>query len=123
MRGSFPFQDSEAENEEDNEGNEKDKEKQQQGPKHIDTEKEILEIAEVAGMGGEKGKGKKRSAADVMERIAEKKKKAKEQAEAQKQWFDLKKNTSIYVTGLPDDIDEPQLAEVSLKKIGSCRFL
>lgn len=59
-------------------------------------------------------KGKKRGAEEVMERIAEKKRKAVEQAEAQKQWFDLKVNTSVYVTGLPDDITESQLAEVRL---------
>ena len=56
--------------------------------------------------------GKKRGPEDVFERIADKQKKAKMQAEAQKQWFDLKVNTSVYVTGLPDDISEAQLAEV-----------
>ena len=82
------------------------------GPKHIDTEKDMLGLAEPEKQGSEKGKGKKRGAEEVMERIAEKKRKAKEQAEAQKQWFDLKVNTSVYVTGLPDDIDEAKLAEV-----------
>lgn len=103
-------QESESEEEED-EG--KEKETAKSGPKHIDTEKEMLSLAaEAEQQGTHKGKGKKRGAEEVMERIAEKKKRAKEQAEAQKQWFDLKVNTSVYVTGLPDDIDEPQLAEV-----------
>ena len=69
-------------------------------------------------MGGKVGKGSKRGAEEVMDRIAEKQKRAKEQAEAQKQWFNLKVNTSVYVTGLPDDITEVQLAEV---RCFSCR--
>ena len=68
--------------------------------------------AQAPGMGAKVGKGTKRGAEEVMDRIAEKQKRAKEQAEAQKQWFDLKVNTSVYVTGLPDDITEVQLAEV-----------
>lgn len=72
----------------------------------------MLEIAEGGDKGKEKGKGKKRSGADLMEKLAEKKRKAAEQEEAQKRWFDLKVNTSIYITGLPDDVDEGELAEV-----------
>ena len=62
--------------------------------------------------GRKRARGKKKGE-DVVERIAEKKRKAAEQAEAQKNWFDLKVNTSVYVTGLPDDVDEGQLAEVA----------
>ena len=75
----------------------------------------MLELAEAGKPGKDRGKGKKRGGEDVMERIAEKKRKAAEQAEAQKQWFNLKVNTSVYVTGLPDDVDEVQLAEVCRK--------
>ena len=47
-----------------------------------------------------------------MERIAEKQKRAKEEAEASKQWFEMKQNTSVYVTGLPDDVTPEEMAEV-----------
>lgn len=105
----FFLQESESEEEEEKVDG---KEGSLAGPKHIDTEKQMLELAEAASAGKEKGKGKKRGGEEVMERIAEKKRKAAEQAEAQKHWFDLKVNTSVYVTGLPDDVDESQLAEV-----------
>lgn len=72
----------------------------------------------------QKGKGKaKRRPEDVMERIKDKQKKAKIQEDAQKQWFDLKVNTSVYVTGLPDDISEAQLAEVGIFSNGFCVVL
>ena len=105
--GLPPLQESESE-----EDKEDGKEKAKAAPKHIDTEKQMLELAEAANTGKEKSKVKKKGGEDVMERIAEKKRKAAEQAEAQKNWFDLKVNTSVYVTGLPDDVDEGQLAEV-----------
>ena len=102
------MQDSESEEDDEAAG----KEASKAVPKKIDTEKDILELAEAGKQGIDKSKGKKRGAENVMERIAEKKRKAQEQAEAQKQWFDLKVNTSVYVTGLPDDIEEAELAEV-----------
>ena len=61
--------------------------------------------------------GSKRDAAEaVLEKRREKAKKAKEAAEAAqpKAWFDLKINTSVYVTGLPDDVTEMELAQVCL---------
>jgi hypothetical protein len=93
--------------------------KEKKPPRHIDTQKQMLELEEGSQSKGEgealgKGKGKKRGAEAVMERIAEKQKRAKEEAEKKKQWFDIKVNTSVYVSGLPDDITEGQLAEVRL---------
>ena len=45
---------------------------------------------------------------------AERKKREKEQKEKKAAWFDLKVNTSVYVTGLPDDVTEAEFAEVRL---------
>ena len=47
-----------------------------------------------------------------MEKHLEKQKRARESAEAQAAWFDLKKNTSVYITGLPDDATEAEIAQV-----------
>jgi len=110
---------SEDEAQEDGKGKKK-------APRHIDTQKQMLELEEQAQVKGEgggegeaaggKGEGKKRGAEAVMERIAEKQKRAKEDAEKKKQWFDIKVNTSVYVSGLPDDITEGQLAEVRIPR-------
>jgi HIV Tat-specific factor 1 len=54
----------------------------------------------------------KSKAESVMEKHLEKQKRARESAEAQAAWFDLKKNTSVYITGLPDDATEAEIAQV-----------
>lgn len=56
----------------------------------------------------------KSKAESVMEKHLEKQKRARESAEAQAAWFDLKKNTSVYITGLPDDATEAEIAQVDL---------
>ncbi|KAK9862843.1 hypothetical protein WJX84_004994 [Apatococcus fuscideae] len=76
------------------------------------------EMQPVLGPGAMNGAGSKRDAAEaVLEKRKEKAKKAKEAAEAAqpKAWFDLKINTSVYVTGLPDDVTEMELAQVFTK--------
>ncbi|KAK9820468.1 hypothetical protein WJX72_010675 [[Myrmecia] bisecta] len=62
---------------------------------------------------GPKGAGKR--GAEVIEREKEKQKRAKEEAEKQAQWFDLKINTSVYVTGLPEDVTVPDIVAVFTK--------
>jgi hypothetical protein len=42
----------------------------------------------------------------------ERAKKAKEAAEKEQTWFEPKVNTSVYVTGLPSDVTEAELAQV-----------
>ena len=74
---------------------------------------ESIAIPKEAPPSQAKEAGKKRAAESVMEREAKKAQRAKEQEEASKKWFDLKVNTSVYVTGLPDDVTEQQLAEVT----------
>eukprot|EP00884_Botryococcus_braunii_P010462 jgi/Botrbrau1/19417/Bobra.0338s0044.1 len=66
------------------------------------------------GKGKGKGKGK-RTAEDVVEKHKEKARKAKEAAEKEQSWFDMKVNTSVYVTGLPSDVTEGELAQVFSK--------
>jgi HIV Tat-specific factor 1 len=59
---------------------------------------------------------KKRTARDAaLEAAKERAKKAKEHRESQQGWFDLKKNTSVYVTGLPDDVTVAEIAETFQK--------
>ena len=48
------------------------------------------------------------TAADV---VAKHQAKAAKEKEEQK-WFDLKQNTSVYITGLPTDVTEAEMAEV-----------
>lgn len=60
----------------------------------------------------EGGKGKKRSGEDIIEREKERSKKAKEDATRKAEWFELKQNTSVYVSGLPSDVTEEELAQV-----------
>jgi HIV Tat-specific factor 1 len=55
---------------------------------------------------------KKSDAESVMEKHQERQKRARENAEAQAQWFELKENTSVYITGLPDDVTEAEIAQV-----------
>ena len=43
----------------------------------------------------------------------------KEAKEAKQGWFDLKKNTSVYVTGLPEDVTEAEVAEA----FGKCGII
>ena len=58
-----------------------------------------------------------------MERQANRLQRAKEQEEASKRWFDLKVNTSVYITGLPEDVTEQKLADVRLFGLaGSCQL-
>lgn len=73
------------------------------------------------GAPGKKRKaGKDQTAEDVLAKHAKRAAKAKEQGQ---QWFDLKQNTSVYVTGLPTDVTEPELAEVSLRCCGVLAWL
>ena len=67
-----------------------------------------------AGLGStkDKGKGKKRSGEDIIEREKERSKKAKEAASQKAEWFELKQNTSVYVSGLPSDVTEEEVAQV-----------
>lgn len=60
----------------------------------------------------EGGKGKKRSGEDIIEREKERSKKAKEDATRKAEWFELKQNTSVYVSGLPSDVTEEEVAQV-----------
>ena len=60
----------------------------------------------------EGGKGKKRSGEDIVEREKERSKKAKEDASRKAEWFELKQNTSVYVSGLPSDVTEEEVAQV-----------
>lgn len=99
----------------DDESGEDEKEPKESAAKKQPEPPVAVSSGEPEGSGGQREakRGKKRGGAEeVFERIADKQKKAKMQEEAQKQWFDLKVNTSVYITGLPDDISEAQLAEV-----------
>jgi len=64
------------------------------------------------GSAKEGGKGKKRSGEDIIEREKERAKKAKEEAIKKAEWFELKQNTSVYVSGLPSDVTEGEVAQV-----------
>lgn len=66
--------------------------------------------AQEAGKQG--GKGKKKSGEDIIEREKERSKKAKEAATKKAEWFELKQNTSVYVSGLPSDVTEEEVAQV-----------
>ncbi|KAL3133307.1 hypothetical protein ABBQ38_007186 [Trebouxia sp. C0009 RCD-2024] len=63
-------------------------------------------------VGKEGGKGKKRSGEDIIEREKERSNKAKEEATRKAEWFELKQNTSVYVSGLPSDVTEEEVAQV-----------
>lgn len=63
-------------------------------------------------VGKEGGKGKKRSGEDIIEREKERSKKAKDDASRKAEWFELKQNTSVYVSGLPSDVTEEEVAQV-----------
>lgn len=83
----------------------------------------LKNVLSAAGSNGNNGSGKGEADADadrkktgaesVLEKHQERQKRAREQAEAQAQWFDLKENTSVYMTGLPDDVTEAEIAQVS----------
>ncbi|EFN59448.1 hypothetical protein CHLNCDRAFT_138015 [Chlorella variabilis] len=67
---------------------------------------------QAAGGGG--GGGDKRGAQEAaLEHAREKSKKAK--ASQPQGWFDLKINTNVYVTGLPEDVSEAEIVEVFSK--------
>lgn len=57
-----------------------------------------------------------------MAKHAERQKRALE-ADKPKEWFELKVNTSVYVTALPDDVTEAEFAEVmpSCPRPSKCR--
>lgn len=48
-------------------------------------------------------------------KAAERAKKAREAEEAKQKWFELKKNTSVYITGLPEDLTEHEMIETFSK--------
>ena len=57
-------------------------------------------------------------AENAIEKELERRKKHKEKQEANAKpegWFDLKTNTSVYVTGLPDDVEVEEVKEVFSK--------
>jgi HIV Tat-specific factor 1 len=65
---------------------------------------------------GDKVTGVKRTVREAaLEAAKERAKKAKEHRESQSGWFDLKKNTSVYVTGLPGDVTAAEVAETFAK--------
>lgn len=66
-----------------------------------------------AGPGPKSSKSKKRSGEDIIEREKERSKKAKEDANKKAEWFELKQNTSVYVSGLPSDVTEEEVAQVN----------
>ncbi len=70
---------------------------------------------------GPKGKGKKRTREDILEREKNKQARAKEEAAQKAQWTDLKHNTSVYVQGLPEDVTEEEFVEVGLHEVACCR--
>ena len=70
------------------------------------------------GGGGKKG-GKRDAREAALEAARERAKRAKANADANQGWFDLKKNTSVYVTGIPDDATIQEVAEV----FGKCGII
>ena len=62
------------------------------------------------GPGGKRKSGKDVTAADV---VAKHEAKAAKDKQEGQQWFDLKQNTSVYVSNLPTDVTEAEIAEVS----------
>lgn len=75
--------------------------------------------------GERKGKGKgskKRSGEDIIEREKDRAKKAKEAAVKKAEWFELKQNTSVYVSGLPSDVTEEEIGQVGQQSIISFMF-
>ena len=77
--------------------------------------------AAAAADAGPKGKGKKRTREDILEREKNKQARAREEAAQKAQWTDLKHNTSVYVQGLPEDVTEEEFVEVRLHEIARCR--
>lgn len=67
---------------------------------------------EAPDLHGSKGKGKRTAQEAAMEAARERAKKGKEAREAQQGWFELKKNTSVYVIGLPTDATVEEIMEV-----------
>lgn len=65
----------------------------------------------------EENKGKRRTKLQESALLVaqERAKKARAAQEGQQHWFDLKKNTSVYVTGLPSDVTENEMVEVFQK--------
>ena len=77
--------------------------------------------AAAAAETGPKGKGKKRTREDILEREKSKQARAREEAAQKAQWTDLKHNTSVYVQGLPEDVTEEEFVEVRLHEAARCR--
>ena len=77
--------------------------------------------AAAAAETGAKGKGKKRTRDDILEREKNKQARAREEAAQKAQWTDLKHNTSVYVQGLPEDVTEEEFVEVRLHLVARCR--
>ncbi len=75
-----------------------------------EAEAELAELVEAAGPARKLGKKARKAAAAAADPNA-----AEKAAGAKKEppgWFDLKVNTSVYVTGLPDDVTVEELVEV-----------
>lgn len=69
--------------------------------------------ADTEAKGKGKGKGsKKRSGEEIIEKEKDRAKKAKEDAAKKVEWFELKQNTSVYISGLPSDVTEEEVVQV-----------
>ena len=73
-----------------------------------------MKLTLIAHADGEKAKGraksaKKTDAESVIEKHLEKAKRAREQED---KWLGVQNNLAVYVTGLPDDTTEAELAQV-----------
>jgi HIV Tat-specific factor 1 len=90
------------------------------GGAELEQGEEAGTTAAAAGQEEEGGKGgptnKKRSARDAaLDAARERVKKAKEHRESKQGWSAVKRNTSVYVTGLPDDVTIEEMVETFSK--------
>jgi hypothetical protein len=69
---------------------------------------------------GKGGKGRKRTGEEIIERAKERAKRAKEHAATKDNFVQMKVNTSVYVTGLPDDVTEEEVSQVGATVKGPC---
>ncbi|KAL4524862.1 hypothetical protein Ndes2526B_g07047 [Nannochloris sp. 'desiccata'] len=76
---------------------------------------EAGDVEEGNAVATEKSSGKRTARDAALEAAKERAKKAKAHRESQQGWFDLKKNTSVYVTGLPGDVTVAEIAETFTK--------
>jgi HIV Tat-specific factor 1 len=81
----------------------------------VETETVIGDDEEVSGLVIKNTSGKRTARDAALEAAKDRAKKAKAHRESQQGWFDLKKNTSVYVTGLPDDATVAEVAETFTK--------